>query len=162
MPRTKRRPSVTFKLPTENDKEPNDRPTDILETSVPLSLTNPSTCATTAAAATEQLKEHDNQQLGDNVNNIDNNSVMMSGAAATAAEVGTLMTTQPEDINAIVMEIDDVAVEPFVTKQRAQVPVAPAFIDEAHRQFSNPISYLGGPLLKPRNRYSIESILSLD
>lgn len=158
-PRTKRRPSVTFKLPTENDREPNDRPTDILETSAPLSLTNPSPCTfvSTAAAnaATEELKKHDTQP-GDNVN-IDNKGVM----AAAAAEAGALMT-QPEDMNAIVMEIDDVAVEPFVAKQSAHVPVAPAFIDEAHRQFSNPISYLGGPLLKPRNRYSIESILSLD
>lgn len=167
VPRTKRRPSVTFKLPSDNNREPNNRPTDILETTAPsLSL----------SAATEELKEH-NTQPGDNVN-IDNNgdgtgsdnggSVMAkSGAAAATAAIETgaataSLMTQPEDMNSFVMEIDNVSVKPFVAKQSAHVPEAPAFIDVAHRQFSNPISYLGGPLLKPRNRYSIESILSLD
>lgn len=62
-----------------------------------------------------------------------------------------------------VVEIADVPVESFVPKRKnSQTPIAPAFIDDTHRQFSNPISYLGGPLMRPRNRSSIDSILSLD
>lgn len=178
IPRTKRRPSVTFKLPTDNDIEEttNDddddssgssvgssssRPKDILETTTPtttLSLTNPNT------STTKQKQQPDTQPKGDNVN-INNNNVAKTSNTlhnATTSENAALMTRPPEDMNPSIVEIDDVAVEPFVAKQNAHVPVAPAFIDEAHRQFSNPISYLGGPLLKPRNRYSIESILSLD
>ncbi|KAI9588550.1 hypothetical protein GQX74_004395 [Glossina fuscipes] len=60
-------------------------------------------------------------------------------------------------------EIANVPVEPFVTKSsNHRSPVSPAYLDEIHRQFLNPISYLGGPQLQPRNRNSIDSILSLD
>uniref|UniRef100_A0A1A9ZWK3 Uncharacterized protein n=1 Tax=Glossina pallidipes TaxID=7398 RepID=A0A1A9ZWK3_GLOPL len=60
-------------------------------------------------------------------------------------------------------EIANVPVEPFVTKSSThRSPVSPAYLDEIHRQFLNPISYLGGPQLQPRNRNSIDSILSLD
>lgn len=69
----------------------------------------------------------------------------------------------PEVFQPSVVEIADVPVKTFVAnRQNPQVPIAPAFIDDRHRQFSNPISYLGGPLMRPRNRSSIDSILSLD
>ncbi|CAD7003142.1 unnamed protein product [Ceratitis capitata] len=59
-------------------------------------------------------------------------------------------------------EIDNVPVTPFRTKPNPHLQVKPAYIDDAHRQFWNPISYLGGPHLLPRDRNSITSILSLD
>uniref|UniRef100_A0A1A9W4R3 Uncharacterized protein n=1 Tax=Glossina brevipalpis TaxID=37001 RepID=A0A1A9W4R3_9MUSC len=61
-----------------------------------------------------------------------------------------------------VTEIAEVPVAPFVTKSNPRSPISPAYLNEIHRQFLNPISYLGGPQLQPRNRNSIESILSLD
>lgn len=41
------------------------------------------------------------------------------------------------------------------------VPKMP-LLTAVQRKFRNPISYLGGPVLPARNRWSIESILSLD
>ncbi|KAK4876618.1 hypothetical protein RN001_009124 [Aquatica leii] len=38
----------------------------------------------------------------------------------------------------------------------------PIFLNDSNRTFANPISYLGGPMLIPRNRSSIDSVLSLD
>lgn len=38
----------------------------------------------------------------------------------------------------------------------------PVFLNEHQRSFGNPISYLGGPQLPSRNRWSIESVMSLD
>lgn len=38
----------------------------------------------------------------------------------------------------------------------------PVFLNEHQRTFANPISYLGGPRLPSRNRWSIESVTSLD
>ncbi|XP_014478319.1 PREDICTED: uncharacterized protein LOC106746323 isoform X4 [Dinoponera quadriceps] len=38
----------------------------------------------------------------------------------------------------------------------------PIFLPNGQRTFGNPLSYLGGPRLPPRNRSSIESVLSLD
>lgn len=124
-------------MPPESDSQPNDRPKDILKTAVP-----------SLAVAVESFKQHDDPQSGDSIN--------LAEAEANA------LVAQSGDRPAVVMTIGDVAVEPFVAKQNPYVPVSPAFIDEAHRQFSNPISYLGGPLLMPRNRHSIESVLSLD
>lgn len=59
-------------------------------------------------------------------------------------------------------EIDNVPVIPFRTKSNPRLQVKPAFIDDTHRQFWNPISYLGGPHLLPKDRNSIISVLSLD
>lgn len=38
----------------------------------------------------------------------------------------------------------------------------PVFLNEYQRTFANPISYLGGPQLPSRSRWSIESVMSLD
>lgn len=38
----------------------------------------------------------------------------------------------------------------------------PVFLNEHQRKFANPISYLGGPRLPSRNRWSVESVVSLD
>ncbi|RZC34755.1 uncharacterized protein BDFB_004596 [Asbolus verrucosus] len=38
----------------------------------------------------------------------------------------------------------------------------PVFLNDYQRTFGNPVSYLGGPKLAPRNRWSVESVLSLD
>lgn len=38
----------------------------------------------------------------------------------------------------------------------------PVFLNEHQRTYANPISYLGGPQLPARNRWSIESVMSLD
>ncbi|KAG5872607.1 hypothetical protein JTB14_002128 [Gonioctena quinquepunctata] len=38
----------------------------------------------------------------------------------------------------------------------------PIVVNEYQRKFANPISYLGGPRLPSRNRWSIESVVSLD
>ncbi|KAJ8981073.1 hypothetical protein NQ317_007210 [Molorchus minor] len=38
----------------------------------------------------------------------------------------------------------------------------PVFLNEHQRKFANPVYYLGGPRLPERNRWSVESVLSLD
>ncbi|XP_060534792.1 axotactin [Cylas formicarius] len=38
----------------------------------------------------------------------------------------------------------------------------PVLVGEHFRKFDNPISYLGGPKLAPRNRWSLDSVLSVD
>lgn len=38
----------------------------------------------------------------------------------------------------------------------------PVLVGEHHRKFDNPLSYLGGPKLPNRNRWSVESVLSID
>ncbi|XP_073839835.1 axotactin isoform X2 [Musca autumnalis] len=76
---------------------------------------------------------------------------------------GSHIAAVEPSLEPVVMEIADVPVQSFVPiRKNSQVPITPAFIDDVHRQFSNPISYLGGPLMRPRNRNSIDSILSLD
>ncbi|KAB0796088.1 hypothetical protein PPYR_10149 [Photinus pyralis] len=47
-------------------------------------------------------------------------------------------------------------------KRLLAVTLAPIFLNEGKRTYSNPISYLGGPKLVARNRSSIDSVLSLD
>lgn len=136
IPRTKRRPTgtvVSFKLPTENDdREPSE--------ASGIAIVKAGDTATTNA---------DGAGVGSCVNGGDDRP--------------SALLTHPEVMSAIVMEIDDVPVRAFVAKQQsAHMPAAPVYIDETHRQFANPISYLGGPQLRPRNRNSIESILSLD
>ncbi|KAK2576796.1 hypothetical protein KPH14_005433 [Odynerus spinipes] len=42
------------------------------------------------------------------------------------------------------------------------VSMSPIYLSDDRRTFGNPLSYLGGPRLQPRNRNSIESVLSLD
>lgn len=189
-PRTKRRPSVTFKLPIDNnDDDDNDCAEEEPGTAASPTLTTNDSPTAIEPTSTEVLNKKQKEQVTslvpcDNHNEgADNNSTIVpvddkikalhisndsthTDEAITQAEgtIAQTLMTQPEAMNSIVLEIADVAVKPFVAKQTgAQAPpVAPAFIDEAHRQFSNPISYLGGPMLKTRNRHSISSILSLD
>ncbi|XP_065333627.1 axotactin isoform X4 [Cloeon dipterum] len=47
-------------------------------------------------------------------------------------------------------------------KLMAEVTAAPIFLSENQRTFGNPVSYLGGPLVKNMKRASKESVLSLD
>lgn len=71
--------------------------------------------------------------------------------------------------------IADVHVEPFTATPRPRVrnrmaPLPPTSGDMLMlvtdspngRQYRNPVSYLGGPLLEPRNRKSLDSMLSVD
>nr|CAH7733563.1 unnamed protein product [Callosobruchus chinensis] len=44
----------------------------------------------------------------------------------------------------------------------ARGSLKPVFLNEHQRKFNNPISYLGGPSLTQRNRWSLESVMSLD
>lgn len=173
-PRTKRRPSVTFKLPIEND----DAEEAAIATATPsaiLANDGPTAFVPTTEAVNRKQREQvasltprDNHDEGDNsIVPIDNDEIKANhnGTWATVEvadeeNVAHALMAEPE---ASVLKIADVTVKPFVAKQTsAQTPVAPVFIDETHRQFSNPISYLGGPMLKTRNRHSISSILSLD
>lgn len=87
-------------------------------------------------------------------------------------------TPSQDDYNETVaddlLQISDVHIAPFHTNPGShrklllpQHPPPPTPEATAHnqRQFSNPISYLGGPKLDERNRRirtSIESVLSLD
>lgn len=191
-PRTKRRPSVTFKLPIDNNDDDDDDDHDDAEeepgTAASPTLTTNDSLTATVPTSTEAFNKKQKEQVvslapcvnhneGDNNNStivpIDDEIKALhmgndtkAGEAVKQAEgtVAQTLMTQPEAMSSIVLEIADVALKPFVAKQTgAQAPpVAPAFIDETHRQFSNPISYLGGPMLKTRNRHSISSILSLD
>ncbi|TMW48106.1 hypothetical protein DOY81_006814 [Sarcophaga bullata] len=164
-PRTKRRPSVTFKLPIDNndDDDDNDGEEEPGSAASPTLTTNDSPTAI-VPTTTEALNKKQKEQLAtlapcDNHNEGDNNSstiVPIDGEikalhmvnddktqAAKAAIQAEVAGTQPEAMNSIVLEIADVAVKPFVAKKTgAQAPpVAPAFIDETHRQFSNPIIF---------------------
>lgn len=71
--------------------------------------------------------------------------------------------------------ISDVPVSPFsINRRPAQglasfsPPQSPGDVialindDPERRKFMNPVSYLGGPLLEPRNRKSLDSMLSVD
>lgn len=51
---------------------------------------------------------------------------------------------------------------PMVVRRQPKSPVTKVFVSEDQRQFDNPISYLGGPHLEPRNRKSLDSVLSID
>ncbi|KAI4504069.1 hypothetical protein M0802_000540 [Mischocyttarus mexicanus] len=48
------------------------------------------------------------------------------------------------------------------TRKPLVLSMSPIYLSEDCRTFGNPLSYLGGPRLQPRNRNSIESVLSLD
>ncbi len=50
----------------------------------------------------------------------------------------------------------------MVVRRQPKSPVTKVFVSEDQRQFDNPISYLGGPHLEPRNRKSLDSMLSID
>lgn len=79
-------------------------------------------------------------------------------------------STDPETFTTVA----DVPVSPFTVKKRARrstslsPPQSPGDVlmivhdDPERRKFMNPISYLGGPLLEPRNRKSLDSMLSVD
>lgn len=56
-------------------------------------------------------------------------------------------------------KLGDDLISSFQVKRR---PKAPIYFDSDRRQYNNPISYIGGPHLEPRNRNSIESVLSID
>lgn len=70
--------------------------------------------------------------------------------------------------------VADVPVSPFTVNKRPRrstslsPPQSPGDVlmivhdDPERRKFMNPISYLGGPLLEPRNRKSLDSMLSVD
>lgn len=70
--------------------------------------------------------------------------------------------------------ISDVAITPFtvqpvVRRNQLAAPISPGADvvsmlthNPDHRKFMNPVSYLGGPLLEPRNRKSLDSMLSVD
>uniref|UniRef100_A0A0K8U740 Uncharacterized protein n=3 Tax=Bactrocera latifrons TaxID=174628 RepID=A0A0K8U740_BACLA len=79
-----------------------------------------------------------------------------------AAAPSTLLPAGNDETAGAPMEIANVPVVPFRTKSNPRLQIKPAFIDDAHRQFWNPISYLGGPHLPPKDRNSIISVLSLD
>lgn len=51
---------------------------------------------------------------------------------------------------------------PMVVRRQPKSPITKVFVSEDQRQFDNPISYLGGPHLEPRNRKSLDSVLSID
>lgn len=50
----------------------------------------------------------------------------------------------------------------MVVRRQPKSPITKVFVSEDQRQFDNPISYLGGPHLEPRNRKSLDSVLSID
>lgn len=59
--------------------------------------------------------------------------------------------------------------QPVVRRNQLAAPHSPAADvvsmlthNPDHRKFMNPVSYLGGPLLEPRNRKSLDSMLSVD
>lgn len=79
-----------------------------------------------------------------------------------SSEPAFLKGSSPDDSLDDTMRISGIPISPFVTRRNPKAHVSPAYIDEAHRQFSNPISYLGGPRLEPRNRNSVDSVLSID
>lgn len=62
--------------------------------------------------------------------------------------------SKPSDVN--VINSDNKNVPKFITNLK------PVFLNEHQRKFANPISYLGGPRLPSRNRWSVESVVSLD
>lgn len=56
----------------------------------------------------------------------------------------------------------DNSLPPMVVRRQPKSPITKVFVSEDQRQFDNPISYLGGPHLEPRNRKSLDSVLSID
>lgn len=60
----------------------------------------------------------------------------------------------------IPLKLDDSLISSFEVKKRPGR--TPIYFDSDRRQYSNPLSYIGGPHLEPRNRNSIESVLSID
>ncbi|KAF7401433.1 hypothetical protein HZH68_007253 [Vespula germanica] len=48
------------------------------------------------------------------------------------------------------------------TRKPLVLNMSPIYLSDDCRTYGNPLSYLGGPRLQPRNRNSIESVLSLD
>ncbi|XP_049315176.1 axotactin isoform X4 [Bactrocera dorsalis] len=137
-PKPKRRllPSVSFSLPKENKKK-------------------------------NGAHENDKPSATSSFDGDDEASPMLTPTTPattsdSAAAPSTLLPAGNDEAAAAPMEIDNVPVVPFRTKSNPRLQVKPAFIDDAHRQFWNPISYLGGPHLPPKDRNSIISVLSLD
>lgn len=62
--------------------------------------------------------------------------------------------SKPSEVN--VINTDNKNVPKFIANLK------PVFLNEHQRKFANPISYLGGPRLPSRNRWSVESVVSLD
>ncbi|XP_055383495.1 axotactin isoform X2 [Condylostylus longicornis] len=62
----------------------------------------------------------------------------------------------------ISLDNSKIKIKPFLLRRHPKQNSSPIFIDEGHRQFLNPISYLGGPIMDIRNKSSLESVLSLD
>lgn len=61
------------------------------------------------------------------------------------------------------IRIAEIPVAPLIAYQYPKSRMTPAYLSNGVRQYSNPISYLGGPRIEPKsNRSSLESILSLD
>ncbi|XP_043284971.1 uncharacterized protein axo isoform X2 [Venturia canescens] len=59
----------------------------------------------------------------------------------------------------------ETSVESRDSSERAKIKIlniSPIFLADDKRTYDNPLSYLGGPRLQPKNRTSIESVLSLD
>ncbi|XP_044268860.1 contactin-associated protein like 5-1 isoform X2 [Tribolium madens] len=63
------------------------------------------------------------------------------------------------DVNEIISEEAKASLEKLL--RFGNVP-KPVFLNDHQRKFANPISYLGGPRMAPRNRWSVESVLSID
>lgn len=82
---------------------------------------------------------------------------------------------QPPTSSTATTTISEVPISPFSINRRPtqglgsfSPPQSPGDVialindDPERRKFMNPVSYLGGPLLEPRNRKSLDSMLSVD
>ncbi|KAK0082695.1 hypothetical protein PV325_009995 [Microctonus aethiopoides] len=75
--------------------------------------------------------------------------------------------TRPESIHGFITIVkgnqptNSQAINPHGTKSKV-FNMTPLYLGDDMRTFANPLSYLGGPRLPPRNRTSIESVMSLD
>ncbi|XP_053955451.1 axotactin isoform X1 [Anastrepha ludens] len=137
-PKPKRRllPTVNFRLPKDLNKQNGETPTN-----------QPPTTSVDSSDGDEEA------------------SPMLPPTSTTTPNDAAPPSTEPHvgiEVPSAPPEIDNVPVIPFRTKSNPRLQVKPAYIDDAHRQFWNPISYLGGPHLLPRDRNSITSVLSLD
>ncbi|XP_043500081.1 neurexin-2 isoform X6 [Polistes fuscatus] len=131
----------------EEEEDENDEKTDLMEEDDQEEQDGDKGNNAAAAAAADEEDEEEEEE-GDNEDGQEDEVLLKS--ASTSNDTGQ-RSKAPER-------------SPTSTDTRKPLVLSmnPIYLSEDCRTFGNPLSYLGGPRLQPRNRNSIESVLSLD